>query len=86
MRYGPGVQAMGLLDDAYFLPLLLDAVILLVAMRSPMYFWRNLLLLSSLSCSLLTASIRPSMVERESCRALACLDGCQSLPRRRTSL
>ena len=34
------------------------AVILEVDMRSPMYFWRNLLFESSLSCSSLTASMR----------------------------
>jgi hypothetical protein len=40
-----------------------------------MYFWRNLLLLSSLSCSSLTASIRLRMVNSESCSCLACLYG-----------
>jgi hypothetical protein len=57
----------------YFLPRLPEAVILLVLMRSPMYFCRNLLLLLSLSCSSLTASMRLKMVTRESCNALACL-------------
>ena len=38
-----------------------------------MYFWRNLLWLSSLSCSSLTASILLKRVTRESCNALACL-------------
>jgi hypothetical protein len=59
--------------DAHFLLLPPDAVILLVLIRSPMYFWRNLLLLSNLSCSSLTASIRWNMVRSESCKALACL-------------
>lgn len=58
---------------AYFFPRLPEAVILVVLMRSPMYFCRNLLLLSSLSCSSRTASMRLKMVMRESCKSLACL-------------
>lgn len=50
----------------HFLPLVFGAVILLVAMRSPIYFCKNLLLLSSLSCSSLTASILWKIVRRES--------------------
>lgn len=58
----------------YFLPRVLDvAVILLVLMRSPMYFCKNLLLLSSLSCSSLTASMRLNIATRDSCSAFACL-------------
>ncbi len=57
----------------HFLPRLPDAVILVVLIRSPMYFCRNLLWLSSLSCSSLTASIRLTIVSSESCSALACL-------------
>ena len=57
----------------HFLLRLLDDVILLVDIRSPMYFWRNLLWLSSLSCSSLTASILLKRVTRESCNVLACL-------------
>ena len=57
---------------AHFL-LRLDDVILLVDIKSPMYFWRNLLWLSSLSCSSFTASIRLKSVTRDSCNALACL-------------
>lgn len=49
------------------------AVILLVLMRSPMYFCRNLLLLSSLSCSSLTASMRLNIAIRDSWSAFACL-------------
>ncbi len=72
----------------HFLPLLPEAVILLVLMRSPMYFCRNLLLLLSLSCSSWTTSIRWTMVSSESCSALACLrlpvsherDASQPLP------
>jgi len=60
-------------EAVHFLPLLGAAVILLVVIRSPMYFCRNLLLLSSLSCSSLTASMRLKMVRRESWRAFACL-------------
>ena len=56
----------------HFLLRLLD-VILLVNIKSPMYFCRNRLWLSSLSCSSLTASIRLKRVTRESCSALACL-------------
>jgi len=67
---------MGGVPSVYFLPLPPDAVILLVAIKSPMYFWRNLLLLSSLSCSSLTASIRLRMVNRESWSCLACLCRC----------
>lgn len=51
---------------------------MLVLMRSPMYFWRNLLLLSSLSCSSLTASIRLKSRRRDSCSARACLAGSVS--------
>lgn len=43
-----------------------DAVILEVLIKSPMYFCKNLLLLSSLSCSSFTASMRLKMVRRES--------------------
>ena len=46
-----------------FLPLLV-AVILLVLIRSPIYFWRNLLWLSSLSCSERTASTRFDMANK----------------------
>jgi hypothetical protein len=67
-------------EGHHFLPLPRDSVILLVAMRSPMYFWRNLLLLSSLSCSSLTASIRLRIVKRESCSCFACLCGVSSMP------
>lgn len=63
----------------HFLARLLDAVILLVVIRSPMYFCRNLLLLSSLSCSSLTASILLKRVTRESCSARACLLRCQPI-------
>ena len=64
---------------AYFLVRLDVAVILLVLIRSPMYFCKNLLLLSNLSCSSLTASIRSKIINRESCRALACLSRSQQL-------
>ena len=57
----------------YFFDRLLEAVILLVVIRSPIYFCKNLLLLSSLWCSSLTASIRLKSVMRESCNAFACL-------------
>lgn len=57
----------------HFLLLVFEAVILLVAMRSPIYFCKNLLLLSSLSCSSLTASIRWKIVKSDSCSAFACL-------------
>ena len=57
----------------YFLIRLPDAVILLVLMRSPMYFCRNLLWESSLSCSSFTASMRLNMFRSDSCRAWACL-------------
>ena len=50
----------------YFFVRLLVDVILLVVIRSPMYFCRNLLLLSSLSCSSRTASMRLNMVTRDS--------------------
>lgn len=70
---GRGRLVRVLIVAAYFLTLLLEAVILLVLMRSPMYFCKNLLLLSSLSCSSRTASIRLKMSMRESCSALACL-------------
>ena len=64
----------------YFFPLLLlVAVILLVLIRSPMYFCKNLLLLSSLSCSSRTASIRLKMATSESCNSLACLRGHPTL-------
>lgn len=60
--------------DLHFFPLLLlVAVILLVLIRSPIYFCRNLLLFSSLSCSSRTASIRLKRAMRDSCNALACL-------------
>ena len=52
--------------DSYFFVRLLDDVILLVVIRSPMYFCRNLLLLSNLSCSSRTASMRLNMVTRDS--------------------
>lgn len=67
--------ASGLLEERiHFLALLDDvAVILLVLMRSPMYFCRNLLLLSSLSCSSLTASMRLNIMSSDSWRAFACL-------------
>ena len=58
----PGVRREGF----YFFVRLLDDVILLVVIRSPMYFCRNLLLLSSLSCSSRTASMRLNMVTRDS--------------------
>lgn len=51
----------------------LEDVILLVDIKSPIYFWRNLLWLSSLSCSSFTASMRLKSVTKESCNALACL-------------
>ena len=57
----------------HFLDLPPEAVILLVVIRSPMYFCKNLLLLSSLSCSSFTASIRLNSRMRESCSAFACL-------------
>lgn len=57
----------------HLFPRLPEAVILLVLIKSPMYFCRNLLLLSSLSCSSRTASIRLNIEMRESCRAFACL-------------
>jgi len=57
----------------HFFPLPPVEVILLVLIRSPMYFCKNLLLLSSLSCSSLTASMRLNMVSRDSWSALACL-------------
>lgn len=47
-----------------------------MVMRSPMYFCKNLLLLSSLSCSSLTASIRLNIAISDSCRAFACLWCC----------
>lgn len=50
------------------------AVILVVDMRSPMYFWRNLLFESSLSCSSLTASMRLKISRRDSWRSFACLN------------
>jgi len=56
----------------FFLPPPLD-VILDVDIKSPMYFCRNLLLLSSLSCSSLTASIRLKISSSDFCRTLACL-------------
>ena len=60
----------------HFFALVPVVVNLLVVMRSPMYFCRNLLLLSSLSCSSLTASMRSKRMSRESCKALACLCRC----------
>ena len=72
--YFPPTKLLG----CHFLARLPDAVILLVVIRSPIYFCKNLLWLSSLSCSSLTASIRLKSVTRESCRALACLHpNCQ---------
>lgn len=47
-------------------------VIFEVDIRSPIYFCKNLLLLSNLSCSSLTASIRWKIMRRDSCNALAC--------------
>lgn len=61
----------------HFLLRLLDAVILDVDIKSPMYFCRNLLWLSSLSCSSLTASIRLKRMTSDSCSAFACLRSCQ---------
>lgn len=49
------------------------AVILLVLIRSPIYFCKNRLLLSSLSCSSLTLSMRWNIMSRESCRTFDCL-------------
>lgn len=46
---------------------------MLVVIRSPMYFCKNLLWLSSLSCSSLTASILLKRIRRDSWSALACL-------------
>ena len=57
----------------HFLFRLLDEVILLVDIRSPMYFCRKRLLLSSLSCSSLTASMRLKSLTSESCSNWACL-------------
>lgn len=61
-------------SDLYFF---LDVVALVdvifeVDIRSPMYFWRNLLLLSSLSCSSLTASIRLKISRSDDWRFFAC--------------
>lgn len=62
---------------SHFRPRLPVAVIFEVLIRSPIYFCRNLLLLSSLSCSSLTASIRENIMSKESCNAFACLCICQ---------
>ena len=56
----------------FFLPPPLD-VIFDVDIRSPMYFCKNLLLLSSLSCSSLTASIRLKISSSDFCKTFACL-------------
>jgi len=56
----------------FFLPPEPVAVIFDVDIRSPIYFCRNLLLLSSLSCSSLTASIRLKISSRDFCRTFAC--------------
>jgi len=57
------------IERFYFFLLLAPVdVILEVDIRSPMYFWRNLLLESSLSCSSLTASMRLKISRRESWR------------------
>ena len=69
-----------IVDVFHFLGRLLGAVILLVLIRSPMYFCRNLLLLSSLLCSSLTASIRWKRANSESWSAFACLSFTVSLP------
>jgi len=57
----------------FFLPLAPVEVIFDVDMRSPMYFCKNLLLLSSLSCSSFTASILLNISRRDFWRTLACL-------------
>lgn len=57
----------------YFRPRVVVEVIFDVDIRSPIYFCRNLLLLSNLSCSSLTASIRWKIMRSDSCNALACL-------------
>jgi hypothetical protein len=62
--------------DHFFLPLLLDPVVLVILevdIRSPMYFCKNLLLLSSLSCSSLTASMRAKISSSDDWSDLACL-------------
>lgn len=70
------------LSGSHFLFRLVE-VILPVIIKSPMYFWRNLLWWSNLSCSVLTASIRLTSVCNESWSALACLRSSSrvSLPR-----
>lgn len=50
----------------FFLLLAPVEVILEVDIKSPMYFWRNLLFESSLSCSSFTASMRLKISRRES--------------------
>jgi hypothetical protein len=67
---------MGNLVEFYFFlppPLEPDEVIFDVDIRSPMYFCRNLLLLSNLSCSSFTASIRLKISRRDFWRIFACL-------------
>ena len=60
--------------DNYFRPRVVVDVIFDVDMRSPIYFCKNLLLLSNLSCSSLTASILWKIRRSDSCNALACLE------------
>jgi len=62
--------------DHFFLPPAPVDVILEVDIRSPIYFCRNLLLLSSLSCSSLTASMRLKISKRDSWRTFACWFSC----------
>lgn len=57
----------------FFLPLAPVEVIFDVDIRSPMYFCKNLLLLSSLSCSSFTASIRLNISRSDFWRTFACL-------------
>lgn len=57
----------------FFRPLAPVDVIFDVDIRSPMYFCRNLLLLSSLSCSSFTASMRLKISRRDCWRTFACL-------------
>ena len=57
----------------FFRPLTPVDVIFDVDIRSPMYFCKNLLLLSSLSCSSFTASIRLNISRSDFWRTLACL-------------
>lgn len=60
-------------EGYFFRPEVPVAVILDVDIKSPMYFWRNLLLLSSLSCSSLTASMRLKISRSDFWRIFACL-------------